>query len=288
MLYVINYADGFPYESYRKINTRTAYRFGKADKVIEYSRKDIPKEYIDSHKDIFSYKRGAGLWLWKPYIIFDALKKIKENDWLFYSDSGVTIINDLNLLVQCAEANSRDVLVFELPLLNRQYTKRECYVLLQIEDGFENQVLGTMLLLRRTDYSLRFVEEWLRLCENVELLSPERFHLDIDEWEDYNSHREDQSILSLLKIKWNLLTFRDPSDYGEMPFMYASAESKYTPKTFSNSTYPTIVLCNRRIKPFYYWIIYIIKHILNTLGIYYTEKNILKKRRIKKYEIFNI
>ena len=53
MLYVVNYADGKPYESYRKINSRTAKWFGKADKVIEYSSKDIPQSYKDAHKEIF-------------------------------------------------------------------------------------------------------------------------------------------------------------------------------------------------------------------------------------------
>ena len=78
MIYVINYADGEPYESFRKINTKTAYQFGKANKVIEYSSKDIPQSYKEQHKEIFAYKRGAGLWLWKPYIIHKALSQLNE------------------------------------------------------------------------------------------------------------------------------------------------------------------------------------------------------------------
>lgn len=77
MLYVVNYANGEPYESYRKINTRTAKWFGKADRVIEYSSKDIPQSYKEAYKDIFAYKRGNGLWLWKPYLINKALDEIK-------------------------------------------------------------------------------------------------------------------------------------------------------------------------------------------------------------------
>ncbi len=61
MLYVVNYANGEPYESYRKINTRTAKWLGKGDRVIEYSSKDISQSYKEAHRDIFAYKRGSGL-----------------------------------------------------------------------------------------------------------------------------------------------------------------------------------------------------------------------------------
>ena len=104
------------------------------------------------------------------------------------------------------------------------------------------------------------------------------FHPDIAEWSDFAAHREDQSLLSLLRDKWGLPAFRDPSDYGEMPFMYiGSGNWDYNPKQYPNSPYPTIILCNRKVHPLKYWLRYIIKHSLNRLGIYYTESNRLKK-----------
>ncbi|MGN1276173.1 MAG: hypothetical protein ACI4UK_04205, partial [Floccifex sp.] len=255
----MNYADGEPYESYRKINTKTAYIFGKVDKVLEYSSKDIPQSYKDEHKEIFAYKRGAGLWLWKPYIILKALNSIKYGDWLFYSDSGVTIIRSLKYLIRCAEKYNQDIFITEQPLLCRQFTKRECYVIMQCEDHDENQALGLLLLLRKSASSVRFIEEWLHYCENIHCLSPDHFKPEIEEWEDFHAHREDQSILSLLRVKWNLPVFRDCSDYGEMPFMYASKDRAYNPKVYSNSDYPTIILCNRKAEPLRYAFMYIIK-----------------------------
>lgn len=283
MIYVINYANGEPYESFRKINTKTAYRFGRADKVLEYSEKDIPLEYKEKHKDIFACKRGAGLWLWKPYIIKKALCSMNEGDWLFYSDSGVTFINRLEHLVHCAKKNGQEIFITEQPLLCRQFTKRECYVLTGLDDHDENQALG-LLLLCKSPTSIKFVDEWLHLCENRELLSPDYFHPEIKEWGDFYAHREDQSLLSLLRMKWGLPVFRDCSDYGEMPFMYASKDRAYNPKEYKNSDYPTIILCNRRCNPYRYWLNYMVKHLLNKLGIYYTENHLLKKRGIMKYE----
>lgn len=284
MIYVVNYADGEPYESYRRINTRTAYWFGKANKVIEYSRKDIDQGYIAEHKNIFLYKRGAGLWLWKPYLINKALMTIKEGDWLFYSDAGVTFIRSLKHLIHCAEENNQDIFTIEQPTLCRQFTKHECYSIMGVEDHGENQALG-LLLLRKSDVSVKFVKEWLCLCENEELLSPDHFHPEVKEWPDYYAHREDQSILSLLRTKWGLPAFRDCSDYGEMPYMYATPDFIYHPLQYNNSNYPTIILCNRKERPIVYFVKYILKKILANCGIYYTAKIILKKRGVKPYII---
>ena len=267
-LTVINFADGEPYEYYQKINTKTAYKLGNADSVVEYHSKDIPTEYKEVHKDIFSYKLGAGLWLWKPYIIHDALQKVNDGDWLIYIDSGVTVIRDLHHLTRCAERNEQDIFTIEQPMLNRQFTKRECYVKLGIEDHGENQAIALLIALRKTETSLRFVEEWLSLCEQEELLSPNHFNTNIEEWPDYYAHREDQSLLSILRDKWNLPAFRDPSDYGEMPFRYKNPKYTYNPKTYPNSDYPTVILCNRKVKPWKYAIKYIAKHILHKMKLY--------------------
>ncbi|MCQ2217094.1 MAG: hypothetical protein MJZ33_01255 [Paludibacteraceae bacterium] len=284
MIYVVNYADGEPYDSLRRVNTKTAYLFGKADHVLEYSSEDIPKSYKEEHKEVFLYKRGAGLWLWKPYIILDALSKVREGDWLFYCDSGATFIREIAYLVRCAEANSTDVLLVEQPLLNRQFCKRECYELMGCEDNFENQLLSGYILVKKSRDSIDFFKEWQCLCEKEELLSPNHFHQEVIEWPDYFSHREDQSILTLLRIKRGLPVFRDPSDYGEMPFMYSgTGDWTYNPQVYPNSDYPTILLCNRKVSPFRYWVVYMIKHLLNKLGLFYTEEKILKKRGVKKY-----
>ena len=287
MLYVVNYANGEPYESFRKVNTKSAYVFGRADKVFEYSSFDIPSDYKLLHKNIFSYKRGAGLWLWKPYIILDALSKIKYNDWLFYCDSGAIFVNNLKKLVTCAIENNTDILLVEQPMLNRQFCKHESYVGMQIYDSGENQLLSGYILLKKTDKTIDFIREWKKWCEIEDIVSPNHFHADVKEWPDFYSHREDQSILTLLAIKHKLPSFRDCSDYGMMPYMYSSPDWSYCPKNYPNSTYPTIVLCSRKMNPLKYAIKYLIKRVFSTLGIYYTEKQVLQKRGIT-YENHNI
>ena len=111
-LYVVNYADT-TFEHARKVNSTSAVEIGKADSVLEYRPEDI-KNFITAHPDIFKYKRGFGLWAWKPYVIYDALQKIEDEAWLFYCDSGAEFINDIHYLINQAENDHKNKMVFQL------------------------------------------------------------------------------------------------------------------------------------------------------------------------------
>lgn len=276
MIYTMNYADREPYLSFRKVNSWSAKHIGKADAVFEYSSIDICDDYKQKHQTIFDYKRGGGLWLWKPYLIAQTLKQINEGDWLLYTDSGSFFIRNIRHIISCAEKYNQSILLMEQPLLCRQFTKRECYELTGISEGGENQVLGSPLLINKCRDSQSFIQEWLFWCEQEELLSPKHFHPEIEEFSDFYSHREDQSLLTLLRIKHSLPVFRDCSDYGEFPFAYASSEYAYHPREYSNSNYPTVLLCNRKVNPLKYWGNYIIKHIYNSVFPSLFSKRYLK------------
>lgn len=280
MITVINYANGKPYEKFQRVSSFTAKHFGKADKVIEYSSTDIPQEYKDTHKEIFAYKRGAGLWLWKPYIICHTLDQMAEGEWLFYVDSGTVFIRSIYHLIECADLNNMDLMLFEQPLLERQFTKKECFDYMGITDYFTNQLLSGYILIRNNERTRLFMREWQHYCEIEGLISGTKKLTAGGNFPDFYSHREDQSILSLLRIKHGITVFRDPSDYGETPHMYFSNDYTYNPKKYPNSTYPTILLSNRRSAPLRYTARYFVKVLLRKFGLLKSE-SILKKRRIR-------
>lgn len=273
----INYADGYPYENFRKVNSWSAKYFGRVNAVIEYSSKDIPLDYVSNFRETFNYKRGAGLWLWKPYIIKDALSKIKDGEWLFYCDSGAVVINKISNLIKCAEDNNTPILLVEQPLINREFTKRETFVGMDVKDHGENQLLSGYILLKKCTESIVFIDEWQDACEHLDWLSPDHFHPEIQEWNDFFSHREDQSTLTLLAIKHKLPVFRDCSDYGKFPHMYFCSKYSYNPKKYPNSNYPTIVLCNRRFNPFKYAARYYLKVFADAFGLIKPD-NIIKEK----------
>ena len=92
MILCINYADE-KFRPWQQLQTQTAYLFG-ADKVREYSPKDIPADFYAKNKFILDQPRGAGYWLWKPLIIKDALSTVGDGDYVFYVDSGAFYIHN--------------------------------------------------------------------------------------------------------------------------------------------------------------------------------------------------
>lgn len=248
-LYVCNFADEL-YRDKQILNTKSAYEKGKVDSVIEFNEKDI----VDLQKQFpehFKIARGGGLWLWKPYIILKALEQISEGDYLFYCDSGAVFIDDLHKMIPDLEASGKDLMVVEQPLLSHCFTKKECYHLMGWNDYSGNQILSGYILMKKSPTSVHYMEEWLENMKDIRKAYAKHFLPEIKEFKDYISHREDQSVLDILRQKWGLEGYRDPSDFGIFPWQYMRAGG-YHSKKYPNSHYPTILLCVRRNDPFAY------------------------------------
>jgi hypothetical protein len=279
MIYVINFADE-KFETQRKYNSMTALKIGKCDKVIEYSLEDIDKKYQSKFKHIFSYERGAGLWLWKPYIILNALNRVNENDYILYCDSGAFFCNKIQNLADVIEQNNIFMLTFEIPLIERQFTKKETFHLMNTTGYNTNQRLTGYILLKKCKDAVDFVSIWQKYMEDERILSYKKFIPDIKEFEDFYEHRDDQSVFSLLCHKFNIPAFRDPSQYGDRPWMYASSEYSFVPKQYNNSPYPKIIISNRKANPVFYKYKERLQTILCNLNTYYTQSQFFKRHKI--------
>lgn len=213
---LINFADK-NYKEQQKYNTKTGYRIGKFDKVIEFSPDNIPESYKTAHNDIFSVSRGYGLWLWKPYFILETLKKLNDGDYLFYCDSGAYFMESVDLLIAVMERDKQEVMCYEIPLLECQWTSKTC------SDGmncFDEKYLLTpqrcasYMLIKKSAFSMDVISSYLKYCENYELLSGG------DLGNMCLAHREDQSIWSLVTKQYGIKAYRDPSQYGFLPGSY--------------------------------------------------------------------
>ena len=125
MIVAVNYAN-MPYKKAQEYCTRSAYLYG-IDKVYEYGPDDISEDFMLKNKAILEKKRGGGYWLWKPYVICETLKKIEYGDYLFYIDSGSYFINNVNSIVECMKRNGDDIISFEIPFIEKQWTKKEIF-----------------------------------------------------------------------------------------------------------------------------------------------------------------
>lgn len=266
MLIVINYADK-NFLKAQKFNTKTAYKNGKVDKVIEYSPNDIDKSFYNKHYDVLKEKRGGGYWLWKPYIILKTMNCAKEGDYIFYCDSGAYFINKVEYLTQLLELSEQDMMVFELPLMEKQWTKSFTFEYMNCNNDLfkdTNQILSGYILLKVNNSTRKFFEEFLSLCKVKEIVSDIN---NSEKDEDLIAHRHDQSIFSLLCKKYNLETFRDPSQYGIRPWEYLAEGRIYNPKVYSNSNYPQILVSQRKANIYTFRVKDFIKRQLTKLGI---------------------
>jgi len=224
MIVALNYANA-KYRKHQRLNTKTARLFGKVDKVYSFSPEDIDEHFYEQNKNILSQKRGAGLWLWKPYFILRVLDKINDGDYLLYVDSGAFYIKNIKPLLTILKKSGQDIMLFKIPLLECQWSKKE--MLLKMEAytdriRFTNQIMSGFILIRKTTQTINFIKKWLELCQQESYNFPK----EKDGSEDfmYIAHRDDQSILSVLAKKEGIIPFSDPSDYGKFPIRYLNSE----------------------------------------------------------------
>ena len=226
---LINYAN----ETFRKsqrFNSRQGIRVGLLDKVISYGPEDVDPIFFDKNREILCQKKGNGYWLWKPYFIQKSLELIEQGDFLFYCDSGSYFINPIQPLIDIVEQCNQDVIPFELGYVEKFWTKRDAFVLMNCDTPRytdSKQRLAAFIFMRKSRCSTDFAGEWLHLAEDGRLITDLDNQLGQPNYPEFKEHRHDQSIYSLLTKKYGFEAYRDPSQWG-IPFQDLFPNSNYT------------------------------------------------------------
>lgn len=208
-----------PYEDSRQRLNASATKERGITKIISHTFLHTIKgtRFYRKNQEIFDEPRGAGYWLWKPYIIMDALETAKEGDIVVYSDCGVEIIASLQPLITICEKET-DILLFQNQVYtNAQWTKRDCFIGLHADyPRFWNtyQVDAAFCLFKNIALTRSFVWRWLRACQDVRLLTDMPNVMGKLNLPAFIEHRHDQSILSILAQVYRLPLYRMPSQYG--------------------------------------------------------------------------
>ena len=272
MILGINYAND-NFRKAQRLNTKTAYQNG-VDKVIEYRPTDIDESFKKKNSSIWCAKRGAGYWIWKPYIIAKSFDEISEGDYLIYADSGCAYINNVKFLIDAMECAQKDVMVFQIKSIEGKYSKRDAFVLLEC-DSRSRQICATFMVIKKTKFAKEFINEWLEKVQDSRIVSDSENVMGLPNYEGFIDNRHDQTVLSLLAKKWGIIPFRDPSQWGN--------DYNYANDIIVRSSYPQIFDSHRRgdISPSYFlyknkWVksyITMIKHVYSKI------KNKLYDRR---------
>jgi len=197
----------------RQLCIESARRNGVND-VYEWNREALEQtDFYDAHKDILDEPRGNGYWLWKPFIILDALERSNEGDIIIYSDAGVEFVSNVNHIIS---RMTDDVWLFGNKWKHRDWCKAD--VLNTIWDWSGLQAQASVIFVRNTGWAKTFIDGWLMNCCNKQLIddSPSI----TPNYAEFNEHRHDQAILTSYAIMKGLSFHWWPAMYNAGNFIY--------------------------------------------------------------------
>lgn len=213
----VTYGNQDYYNSLERIS-KEAISTGRFHEVRVYTDKDLPVE-IRRH-ELFTYSRGGGYWLWKPWVVLDVMKDMYEDDILVYSDAGSIIYNHREWDKWFKIMKNKSAIFFFYNEPMEKWTRRN---ILNYFDGVRNlrnfyQIMGGLFILKRC--ALYLIKEWY----DVMFMNPE-FVIDVKknlkhlEYPNFIENRHDQSVLS--GVLYNYL--KD----SNIKFLYQNCELRH-------------------------------------------------------------
>lgn len=209
MLYFLIYNDNTHNDTLEKL-LLSVITYGKEFKIIVFDKKSIDTAFFEKNKAILNCSRGGGYWLWKPYIINETLKKINNDDILFYMDSNYYFIEDFTNLYSEYMKNN-DLLVWknkpnEAVFYMKNYCKIDVINKYNMFDKVFNEnaedCWAGSLVIKKNVNTTRYIQEWLDMCCIYENISDSPNNSDNSSL--FIDHRHDQSLLSIILYKYNI------------------------------------------------------------------------------------
>ncbi len=252
---LISYANR-PFHRSQQLLHASALRFG-FDQVHDYSDHWLRStRFYKDHERILSQPRGNGYWLWKPFLILDALSKVSDGDVVAYVDSGACFTGSAKPLIELAR--EREWLVFcNEGHTARTWTKRDCFILMGCDNPSYHdavQISAGQLFFRKSARMVKIVEEWLTYCMDPRIITDQENTCGQPNLPEFRDHRHDQSVISLLVAKYQIEQFRDPSQWGNhykppqwrTPGEFVDGGYRSEALWMSNSPYPTLMDHHRK------------------------------------------
>ena len=216
-------------------------------------------DFYRENRSILDLSRGNGYWIWKPFIIQQELSQLAEDDILIYCDAGVEIVADVSPLVELA-LDKRDLLLFAgnvdltgggLGDTCGEWTKRDCFVLMDADEPSYHQAQmldASFLVLRNRGITPELVCEWQEYCSRAQAVTDQPNACGLPNLPGFIDHRHDQSVLSLLAVRYGVETFRSASQLGNhMKLEQYRVPGEWLSQpygsrgVFGNSPYPTLL-----------------------------------------------
>ena len=171
----------------------------------------VGTQFYRENRFILDQERGAGYWLWKPWIVLDKLSQCGPDDVVVYCDAGRgSMVRHFErfpgALVKAALCAPQGMMFgfAQHWLYQARFTRRDCFILMDADTEAMHgapQVVSSCHIWTRRDFSVHFAEEWLRYARDPRCLTDQDNELGQPNTFDFQEHRHDQAIGSILVHK---------------------------------------------------------------------------------------
>jgi hypothetical protein len=201
-----------------------AVEVGKVDfaEALDLSALSVPFQI--AHQNLLRQRKGAGYWLWKPYIILKTLlTKLNDGDLLIYHDAGAYFIKDLGPLYKACMDAKPNVLTFHQPYLERMFSRRDAFILMgmdkpQVYEKRQTQRMAGLQVYMKSCTTIQFLMEYLAYSSDRRIISDDKNVMGKENFKGFVGNRHDQTVFSLLSKKWGIVELRDPCTCGRNHF----------------------------------------------------------------------
>jgi len=209
MLYFLVYNDN-THNNYLDKLLESVKIYGKEFEIIIFNKTDIDPDFYTANASILNCSRGGGYWLWKPYIIYETLKKINDNDIVFYIDSKYYFIKEFtNIILDYMKNNDLIVWknkpnqpIYKMNILCKMDVIQKYNMYDTIINKNADDCWAGALVVKKTENSIKYIKEWLDMCCIYEDITDTPSKLENND--DFYEHRHDQSLLSIVLHKYNI------------------------------------------------------------------------------------
>jgi len=156
-----------------------------------------------------------GFFLWKPYIILRALNDVRDGDVVMYMDTRYWFVHNMSCLFEPWLEHDDIVLYNNKPNEAEYFLYRHLKADTAQKYNISNLQFSTvepwagLLVLRKSERSVRFVQDWLSICRNYHDISDEKSKVAGDYRQIHPTY--DQALLGVAKIRHNVKSHILPS-----------------------------------------------------------------------------
>ena len=174
--------------------------------IFAWNEADMGPEFLERHGPfIRDNPRGYGYWIWKPHLIYSALKMIPQGSSLLYADGGCSLNPEGKrrlVIYEFLARKGNGIFAFHIRGNHSQFAWTKMDTIERVGgDGAKAQCLAATAVFVNTTSVRATVEAW---CD----ISVEKaYHYLCDapsampNHHTFREHRHDQSIFSLLAYK---------------------------------------------------------------------------------------